>query len=132
MAQRSLVSIYAISTDAYGFTSADGKNLKRLAEETGGHVEAPLENTYDNTQGFLSRPANDNREFGNGTGGFQAKILGSMFKSITAIAGEITTQYILRYQPNTPGDESPMHRIEVKVNLPNVKVRARSSYFPPQ
>lgn len=132
MAQRSLVSIYAISTDAYGFTSAEGKNLRRLAEETGGRVESPLENTYDNTQGFLSRPANDNREFANGTGGFQAKILGSLFKSITAIAGEITTQYILRYQPNVPGDESKFHRIDVRVNLPNVKVRARSSYFPPE
>ena len=130
MAKRSLVTIYAVSTDAYGFTSAEGKNLRRLAEETGGRVESPLENTYDNTQGFLSRPANDNREFANGTGGFQAKILGAMFNSITAIAGEITTQYILRYQPNTPGDESAEHRIEVKVNLPNVKVRARTSYFP--
>lgn len=132
MAQKSQLTVYAISTDAYGFTSADGKNLRRLAEETGGRVESPLENTYDNTQGFLSRPANDNREFANGTGGFQARILGALFKSITAIAGEITTQYILRYQPSTPGDESKVHRIDVRVNLPNVKVRARTTYFPPQ
>lgn len=130
MAQRSQLTVYAISTDAYGMTSAYKKNLVRLAEETGGRVETPLEDTYDNTQGFLSRPANDNREFANGTGGFQAKILSSLFKSITAIAGEITTQYILRYQPNTPGDESKLHRIDVRVNLPNVKVRARTSYFP--
>jgi VWFA-related protein len=129
IAQRSLTTIYAVSTDAYGFTSDSGKNLRRLAEETGGRVEYPLENTYDNTQGFLSRPANDNREFADGTGGYQARILSSLFKSITAIAGEITTQYILRYQPYTPGDESRKHVIDVRVNLPNVKVRARSHYF---
>ncbi len=132
MAQKSQLTVYAISTDAYGLTSAYKKNLIRLAEETGGRVETPLEDTYDNTQGFLSRPANDNREFANGTGGFQARILSSLFKSITAIAGEITTQYILRYQPSTPGDESKVHRIDVRVNLPNVKVRARTTYFPPQ
>jgi hypothetical protein len=101
-----------------------------LAEETGGRVESPLENTYDNTQGFLSRPSDEGAfEFKVGTGGFQAKILGSMFKSITAIAGEVTTQYILRYQPNTPGEESLKHEIKVRVNLANAKVRARSYYY---
>lgn len=131
LAQRSLVTIYAISTDAYGFTADSGKNLRRLAAETGGRVEYPLENTYDNTQGFLSRPSDEGAfEFKPGTGGYQAKILGSLFKSISALAGEITTQYILRYQPNTPGDESLRHEINVKVNLPNAKVRSRSFYFP--
>lgn len=130
LAQRTQLTIYAISTDAYGFTSPYGKNLRRLAEETGGRVETPLENTYDNTQGFLSRPSDEGAfEFKVGTGGFQAKILGSMFKSITNIAGEITTQYILRYQPNTPGDESLKHEIKVRVNLANTKVRARSFYY---
>ncbi len=130
LAQRTQLTIYAISTDAYGFTSPYGKNLRRLAEETGGRVETPLENTYDNTQGFLSRPSDEGAfEFKVGTGGFQAKILGSMFKSITNIAGEITTQYLLRYQPNTPGDESLRHEIKVHVNLANTKVRARSFYY---
>jgi VWFA-related protein len=130
LAQRSQLSIYAISTDAYGLTSPYKKNLVRLVEETGGRIETPLEDTYDNTQGFLSRPADEGAfEFKVGTGGFQAKILGSMFKSITAIAGEITTQYILRYQPNTPGDESQKHEIKVRVNLANAKIRARSFYY---
>ncbi|MEO5926579.1 MAG: VWA domain-containing protein [Bryobacteraceae bacterium] len=130
LAQRSQLTIYAISTDAYGLTSPFKKNLVRLAEETGGRVETPLEDTYDNTQGFLSRPSDEGAfEFKVGTGGFQAKILGSMFKSITAIAGEVTTQYILRYQPNTPGDESQKHEIKVRVNLANAKVRARSFYY---
>jgi hypothetical protein len=52
-----------------------------------------------------------------------------MFKSISAIAGEITTQYILRYQPNTPGIEQENHTLEVRLNIPNVKVRSRTQYF---
>ena len=103
IAQRKLVTIYAVSTDAYGYTSDSGKNLRRLAEETGGRVETPLENTYDNTQGFLSRPSDDGAfEFKVGTGGFTQVILTSLYNSIRNITGEITTQYILRYSPNTP------------------------------
>lgn len=133
LAQRNLVTIYGVSTDAYGSTSASGGNLRRLAEETGGRVEYPLMNVYSNTQGFLSRPANDgNREFADGTGGYQAKILSSMFKSISAIAGEITTQYMLRYSPSTPGYEGEEHRIQVDVKIPNVKVRSRTQYFAKQ
>lgn len=129
IAQRSQMSIYAISTDAYGLETGYGKNLRRLAEETGGRVEYPLQSTYKNTQGDLSRPANDNREYADGTGGYQAKILGSIFKSVQALAGEVTTQYILRYQPDTPGDESLEHRLQVRVTLGNVTVNARPKYF---
>jgi hypothetical protein len=113
--------------------SGNAKNLRKLAEATGGRVEYPLMNVYTNTQGFLSRPANGgNREFADGTGGYQAKILGSLFKSISAIAGEITTQYILRYSPNTPGIEQENHTLEVRLNIPNVKVRSRTQYFTKQ
>ncbi len=130
LAQRSQLTIYAISTDAYGLTSPYRKNLVRLAEETGGRVETPLENTYDNTQGFLSRSTDEGAfEFKVGTGGYQNKILGSLYKSITAIAGEITTQYILRYQPNTPGDESQKHEIKVVVGIADTTVRSRSFYY---
>jgi hypothetical protein len=130
LAQRSQLTIYAISTDAYGLTSPYRKNLVRLAEETGGRVETPLENTYDNTQGFLSRPSDEGAfEFKVGTGGYTNKIMGSLLKSITAIAGEITTQYILRYQPNTPGDESLKHEIKVVVGIADTTVRARSFYY---
>lgn len=130
IAQRKLVTIYAVSTDAYGYTSDAGKNLRRLAEETGGRVETPLENTYDNTQGFLSRPSDDGAfEFKVGTGGFTQVILTSLYNSIRNITGEITTQYILRYSPNTPGFEGVKHEIGVRVGIPNVVVRARTNYF---
>ena len=46
IAQRNLVTIYGVSTMAFGFTAEGEKNLRRLAEETGGRVVYPLEGVY--------------------------------------------------------------------------------------
>ncbi|HSM79091.1 MAG TPA: hypothetical protein VLT57_15745, partial [Bryobacteraceae bacterium] len=53
-----------------------------------------------------------------------------MFRAITDIAGEVTTQYILRYIPQNTDDKKQFRKVEVVVNLPNVKVRARKGYYP--
>jgi hypothetical protein len=131
LAQRYQVTINAISTDAYGFTSDAGKNLVRMAEETGGRVEYPLMNVYKDVSGFLSQAS----DFGNyqltvGTGGYSAAILGSIYKSIANIAGEITVQYVLRYVPNEVDESRVKRSLEVKVDIPNVTVRARTYYYP--
>ncbi len=131
LAQRYQVTINAISTDAYGFTSDSGKNLVRMAEETGGRVEYPLMNVYKNVSGFLSQSS----DFGNyqltvGTGGYTAAILGSIYHSIAQIAGEITVQYVLRYVPNEVDESRVKRTIEVKVDVPGVTVRARQYYYP--
>ncbi len=52
IAQRNLVTIYGVSTVAFGFADADAKNLVRLAEETGGRVEYPLEGVYKDVAGY--------------------------------------------------------------------------------
>src|SRR6185503_15818861 len=131
LAQRYQVTINALSTDAYGFTSDSGKNLARLAEETGGTVEKPLMNVYKDVSGFLSQPSDEgNYQLKVGTGGYTAAILGSIYKSIAKIAGEITTQYLLRYVPDSTDDSRVKRSLEVKVNLPNVIVRARTYYYP--
>jgi Ca-activated chloride channel homolog len=131
LAQRYQVTINAMSTDAYGFTSDSGKNLVRMAEETGGRVEYPLMNVYKDVSGFLSQPSDEgNYQLKVGTGGYTAAILGSIYKSIANIAGEITTQYLLRYVPDSTDDSRVKRSLEVKVNLPNVIVRARTYYYP--
>jgi len=131
LAQRYQVTINAISTEAYGFTSDSSKNLVRLAEETGGRVEYPLLNVYKDVSGFLSQAS----DFGNyqlkvGTGGYTAAILGSIYNSIKNIAGEITVQYVLRYVPNETDETRLKRSVEVKVDLPGVIVRARTYYYP--
>ena len=131
LAQRSPVPIHAMSTDAYGFTSDSSKNLERMAQETGGRVEYPLLNVYKDVSGFLSQPSDEgNYQLKVGTGGYTAAILGSIYKSIANIAGEITVQYVLRYVPNETDETRLKRTIEVKVAIPNVLVRARTYYYP--
>ncbi len=132
LAQRNMVTIYGISTVSFGFTSEGEKNLKRLAEETGGRVEYPLQGLYKDVSGYLSTPSDEgNYALKVGTGGYAAEIARGIVRSVAAVAGEITTQYILRYVPDEPESPKAFRSIEVRVNLPNVKVRARKGYYRP-
>jgi len=131
VAQRNLVTIYAVSTQAFGFNNPDEKNLIKLAEETGGRVEYPLNSPYSDVSGYLSKPSDDgNYALTVGTGGYAAAIASGMFKSIANVAGEVTTQYIIRYTPAASASKKQFRNIEVKVSLSNVKVRARKGYYP--
>lgn len=131
LAQRNLVTIYAISTKAFGFNSEGESNLTRLAEETGGRVETPLNSLYKGVSGYLSTPSDEgNYALKVGTGGYASEISTGLFKSIAALTGEITTQYILRYTPENADSAKVFRNIEVKVALPNVRVRTRKGYYP--
>ena len=132
LAKRQLVTIYAVSTVAFGFTNENEDNLVRLCEETGGRVTYPLQNVYKDVSGYLSQPQDaGNYALTVGTGGYASELANNMFRAVADIAGEVTTQYILRYTPDT-GDAAPrqFRSINVKVALPNVKVRARKGYYP--
>lgn len=131
LAQRNLVTIYGVSTVGFGFTSEGERNLKRLAESTGGRVVYPLENVYSDVSGYLSKPSDEgNYAIKVGTGGYAAAIMKGIVNAIEATAGEINTQYIMRYVPADTDVSRTFRRIEVKVNLPNVKIRAREGYYP--
>jgi VWFA-related protein len=131
IAQRNLVTIYGVSTVAFGFNSEGEKNLTRLAEDTGGRVEYPLQGLYSNISGYLSTPSDEgNYAIKVGTGGYAAEIARGMFNAIKNVAGEVTTQYILRYVPESDDSNKAVRNIEVKVNLSGVKVRARKLYYP--
>ena len=133
IAQRNLVTIYAMSTVAFGFHSEGTDNLVRLVEETGGRIEYPLNSLYKDVSGYLSTPSDEgNYAYKVGTGGYASEISNGIYRAVGNIAGEITTQYILRYIPDT-GDvaQKQFRRIDVKIaNLPNVKIRVRKGYYP--
>lgn len=134
IAQRNLVTIYAMSTQAFGFDNEDQPVLERLATETGGRVEYPLNNPYKDVSGYLSNPQDaGNYAITVGTGGYAAAISKGIIDAVAGITGEITTQYILRYVPDIETDIKPkvMRKIEVKVpSLPTVKIHARTGYYP--
>jgi VWFA-related protein len=131
IAQRNLVTIYGVSTTAFGFASDSQKNLVRLAEETGGRVEYPLEGVYKDVAGYLSTPSDEgNYALKVGTGQYAAELANGMYRAVEAVVGEVTTQYIIRYIPNSTDSKRQFRNIDVKVNLSNVKVRARKGYYP--
>ncbi len=131
IAQRNLVTIYGVSTVAFGFENPDQDNLIRLAEETGGRVVSPLQNVYGDVSGYLSTPSDEgNYALKVGTGGYASALANGMYKAIEAVAGEVTTQYIIRYTPDTVDEKRLFRNINVVVNLANVKVRARKGYYP--
>jgi Ca-activated chloride channel homolog len=134
IAQRNLVTIYAMSTQAFGFANENRSVLEKLAAETGGHVEYPLLNPYKDVSGFLSNPSDaGNYAITVGTGGYEAQIAKYVTDSIANISGEINTQYVLRYVPDVDAEAKPkaFRKIEVTIpDLPNVKVSARKGYFP--
>jgi len=46
------------------------------------------------------------------------------------VVGEVTTQYIMRYTPDNLDLKKVYRKIEVRVDLASVKVRARKGYYP--
>lgn len=133
IAQRKLVTIYAMSTIAFGFGSDGEKNLTRLAEETGGRVEYPLNSLYKDVSGYLSTPSDEgNYALKVGTGGYASEIASGVFRAVAGISGEIQLQYVIRYIPEV--DEGSANKVfrELKVTVPNyptLKVRARNGYY---
>ena len=132
LAQRNLITIYGMSTQAFGFASEGEDTLRRLAEETGGRVEYPLNNLYKEVSGYLSKPSDEgNYAYTVGTGGYAAEIGAGIFKAVQNISGEVTTQYILRYVPDVDATKDRVfRRIKVTVALQDVKVRYRLGYYP--
>jgi len=134
LAQRNLVTIYAMSTVSFGFASEGQNVLERLAQETGGRVEYPLNTLYKDVSGYLSTPSDEgNYAYKVGTGGYAAEISAGIIRAVSGIAGEVTTQYILRYIPEIAPDAKQRAFRNIKVEVPslqNIKIRARKGYYP--
>jgi hypothetical protein len=131
LAQRNLVTVYCISTQAFGFVNESDDNLVRLAQETGGRVVYPLGDVYKDTDGYLSKPSDwGNYSLTVDTGAYKSAVDGKMYHAVADLVGEVTTQYIIRYVSASPaGSEKPYRNLKVVVGLGSVKVRARRGYY---
>jgi Ca-activated chloride channel homolog len=134
LAQRNLVTIYGVSTMAFGFANEAQATLEKLTKDTGGHVEYPLNALYKDISGYLSTPSDaGNYAITVGTGGYAAEIAAGIIRAVGGIGGEITTQYVLRYTPDLDPEERTkvFRRIKVDIpSLPNVRISARAGYYP--
>ena len=102
MAQKSDVSIFAISTNSSGFfgitaPKAD-KVLKRLSEDTGGRAFFP----------------------------FKAEDLSESFQDISA---ELRSQYSMAYRSSNPARDGSFRSIKIETDRKNLKVKARKGYY---
>ncbi len=102
MAQKSDVSIFAVSTNSSGFygTAAPkvDKVLKQLAEDTGGRAFFP----------------------------FKAEDLSASFQGISA---ELRSQYSLAYRSSNPARDGSFRSIKIETNRKNLKVKSRKGYY---
>jgi Ca-activated chloride channel homolog len=134
IAQRNLVTIYAMSTISYGFNSEGEANLSKLVEETGGRLEYPLNKLYKDVSGYLSTPSDEgNYAYKVGTGGYASEVASGIFRAVNGIAGEVNLQYIIRYIPDAGDKPSTKVFRSIKVSVPSlstVRVRARKGYYP--
>jgi Ca-activated chloride channel family protein len=134
LAQRNMVTIYGMSTTAFGFANEDRDVLEQLTTRTGGHVEYPLDDPYKDVSGYLSNPQDaGNYALTVGTGAYAAQISAGIVKSVSELLGEITTQYVLRFVPDIDQEAKPkvFRGIKVEVpSLPTVKIHARDGYYP--
>jgi Ca-activated chloride channel homolog len=129
LAQRNQVTIYCISTQAFGFVNDSDETLVKLTTDTGGRVVYPLGDVYKDTDGYLSHPSDDgNYALTVDTGAYRSVVDGKMYRAVADIAGEVTMQYIIRYISNNPTEKS-YRNVKVIVDLGNVKVRARKGYY---
>jgi len=134
LAKRNQVTIYAMSTQNFGFDNPDADVLQRLADETGGHVEYPLDKLYKDVSGYLSQPSDDgNYALTPGTGGYASEIMSGIVRAVTGLVGEITTQYVIRYTPDidpkTAGRDFRKIRVDIPT-LPGVHPITRDGYYP--
>ena len=134
IAKRNMVTIYGFSTVAYGFTNDEQDVLEKMAFETGGMVEYPLNNIYKDVDGYLSTPKDaGNYVFDPGTGAYASEKLKNIITAVTHLQGELSTQYVLRYVPDTDaeGRNKVFRRVKVELpKLPNARVKTRDGYYP--
>jgi hypothetical protein len=134
-ARRNHVTIYAVSTEAWGFEVAEESNLVKMVRATGGRITRPLQNVHKDTAGFLSKPQDaGNYALTVGTGLYTQAQLQALYAAILDIHGNVQSQYILGYAPPTPFSDGSLREVKVRLKIESnadVQLYYRPSYLPP-
>jgi len=135
MARRAETLIYTIDNTSYGYANPAQKILERLAAETGGAAQDPLEVTpgADLGTGYLSHgqigETSQNKGLGAETGIFSATRLMQLADSLEAIGRELNEQYSIGYTPKNDTLDGKFRAIRVEARRKGVSVRAKPGYF---
>ncbi len=132
--QQQQVTIYAVSTEAWGFEEKQEASLRELAQETGGAIVQPMQKIHKDVSGYLSKPQDaGNYAYEVGTGLYERAKLEALYKAILEISSQVQSQYIIGYTPATPFTDSKYRKIDVKISMDPAltEIHARTGYFPP-
>lgn len=133
--QQQQVTVYAVSTEAFGFQVDEGKNLKDIAAATGGTVVFPMEKIHKDINGYLSKPQDaGNYQYEVGTGLYARAQLEALYTAVLSISGQVQSQYIIGYSPPKPFSDNVYRELDIRVKLNTqneVNVFHRKGYFPP-
>jgi len=135
MAHKAETLIYTIDNTAYGYANPAQKILERLAAETGGAAQDPLEVTpgTDIGTGYLSHgqigETSQNKGLGAETGVYSATRLVQLADSLEAIGRELNEQYSIGYSPKNNKIDGSYRAIRVEARRKGVTVRAKPGYF---
>lgn len=133
--QQQQVTVYAVSTEAFGFEVAEEKNLELIAQATGGTVVRPMQKVHKDINGLLSIPKDEgNYQYNVGTGQYARAQLEALYTAVLGVAGQVQSQYIIGYSPPKPFTDAVYRKLEIRVNLKAetpVSVFHRKGYFPP-
>jgi Ca-activated chloride channel family protein len=133
--QQQQVTVYSVSTKAFGFHVDEGENLKDIAEATGGTVVYPMEKIHKDINGHMSKPQDaGNYQYEVGTGLYARAQLEALYTAVLGISGQVQSQYIIGYSPPKPFSDNVYRQLDIRVNLNTeneVNVFHRKGYFPP-
>jgi len=135
MARKAETLIYTIDNTSYGYANTAQKILERLAVETGGAAQDPLEETpgTDIGTGYLSHgqigETSQNKGLGAATGIYSATRLMQLADSLEAIGRELNEQYSIGYTPTNDRLDGTFRAIRVEARRKGVTVRAKPGYF---
>ncbi len=131
--QQQQVTIYAVSTEAWGFHEKSETSLHDLARQTGGVVVQPMQKVHKDVAGYLSKPQDaGNYQYEVGTGLYARAALEALYRAILEVSSQVQSQYIIGYTPPTGFTDGRYRKIDVRVDIgAPIEIHARTGYFPP-
>lgn len=118
-AARSESVIYPVQFSTYDYMKARSTSAKFTPPEGSGFSEQD----YERADVFLHQLAGTS-----GTGVYPAFDINDLDKAVASIVDELHNEYSIGYYPRTQGQPGEVRTVQVRVNQPQLVVRARSSY----
>ena len=118
-AARADALIYPVQFSTYDYMKARSSSSKFTPPEGSGFSEQD----YQRADTFLHQLAETS-----GTGVYPAFDISDLDRAVSSIVDELHNEYFIGYYPRTQGKPGEQRAVEVRVNQPQLEVRARSGY----